>query len=269
MQPEIRYAKSGNVHIAYATVGKGPIDIVVAPGWLSNVGLIFENPLTASFYNRIASFARVIVFDKRGTGLSDKPGPMPTLEERMDDVRAVMESAGIDCAIPFGVSEGGSMSMLFAATYPEKTLALALYGSFAKRVWSPDYPWAPTPAQRQVFLDVIENHWHEDMDIRTIAPSVANDPVQVKFLGSYYRLSASPSAALELARLNTSIDVRHVLCCINVPTLVMHRTGDRDVNVEEGRWIASQIPGARFVELPGDDHLPFAGDTEPLLDSLE
>ena len=269
MNPQIRYAKSGDVHVAYVTAGKGPVDVIVAPGWLSNVGLIWDNPLIANYYERIASFSRMITFDKRGTGLSDKPGRMPNLEERMDDLRAVMEAAESECAVVFGVSEGGSLSMLFAATYPEKTRGLALYGTFAKRSWCPEYPWAPTPEQRQVFYDAIQNHWHEDMDLENIAPSIAKDPDQVRFLAHAMRLSASPSAALELARMNTEIDVRDILCCINVPTVVMHRTEDRDANVEEGRWIASQIANARFVELPGEDHLPFAGDSGPVLDVLE
>ena len=269
MHPQIRYAKSGDVHIAYVTAGKGPIDVVLAPGWLSNVGLLWDNPLTAAFNDRIASFSRLITFDKRGTGLSDRIGRMPTLEERMDDLRAVMADAGSESAVVFGVSEGGSMSMLFGATYPEKTRALVLYGTFAKRSWSADYPWAPTPEERQKFYDAIEHHWHEEMDLEQIAPSIAKDPEQVRFVANYMRMSGSPSAAMELARLNTQIDVRDVLCCINVPTLVLHRTGDLDANVEEGRWIASQIPGARFVELPGNDHLPFAGDFGPLLDAVE
>jgi len=269
MQPEIRYAKSGDIHVAYVTAGKGPVDMVVAPGWVSNVGLLWENPLLARFFNRLAEFSRVIVFDKRGTGLSDKPGRMPTLEERMDDLRAVMDDAGSESAVVFGMSEGGSMSMLFAATYPAKTRALILLGTFAKREWSPDYPWAPTPEQRQTFYDVIEKHWHEDMDLSVIAPSLASDPQQKKFFANYSRLSASPAAAMELARMNTNIDVRDVLCCISVPTLVIHRTHDADANVEEGRWIASQIADAKFVELPGIDHVPFAGDMDSILDAVE
>jgi len=269
VQPEIRYAKSGDIHVAYVVAGDGPVDIVCAPGWVSNVGLLLENPLTARFYNRLAQFSRLIIFDKRGTGLSDKPGRMPTLEERMDDLRAVMDHAGSESAYIFGMSEGGSMSMLFAATYPKKARGLILFGSFAKREWSEDYPWAPTPQQRQKFYDKVENHWHEDMDISTIAPSIASDPAQARFFAQYMRLSASPSAALELAKMNTGIDVRDVLGCISVPTLVLHRTHDGDAHVDEGRWIASQIPDAKFVELPGVDHIPYAGDMDTILDLVE
>jgi class 3 adenylate cyclase/pimeloyl-ACP methyl ester carboxylesterase len=269
VQPELRYAKSGDLSIAYQVIGDGPIDLVVSQGWVSNVGLIWDNPVLARFYGRLAEFSRLILFDKRGTGLSDRPGKMPTLEERMDDLRAVLDYAGSEDTSVFGLSEGGSMSLLFAATYPERTCKLVLFGPFARRAPADDYPWAPSAEARQRFYDAIQNRWHEDMDLHEIAPSIANDPQQVKFWANYMRMSASPSAALELAKMNTEIDVRNVLSSIRVPTLLLHRTGDRDANVEEGRWIASQIPNAIFKELPGSDHLPFVGDWETVVDNVE
>lgn len=269
MRPSIKYAKSGDLHIAYQVVGEGPFDLIVSQGWVSNIGLIWDNPLTAYFLSQLARFSRLIIFDKRGTGLSDRPGRMPTLEERMDDLRAVMQASGSEQASILGISEGASMSMLFAATYPEKVRSLALFGAFAKRVWSPDYPWAPTPEKRQVFFDTIENHWQDEMDLGVIMPSIGRSPEQTAFWSNFMRMSASPGAALELARLNTQIDVRDVLCCIGVPTLVLHRVGDRDASVEEGRWIASRIPGAKFVALPGEDHIPYAGNADEVIRELE
>jgi pimeloyl-ACP methyl ester carboxylesterase len=231
--PETHYAKSGNVNIAFQIVGEGPIDIVYVPGWVSHLEYAWESPLVANFYRRLASFSRLILFDKRGTGLSDQAANLPTLEQRMDDVRAVMEAADSARAVVFGMSEGGNMSMLFAATYPERTIALITFGVFAKRVWDPEYPWAPTPEQRQGFYDAIEKDWGGPIGIEDIAPSMAEDQNLRDWWAAYQRRSASPSAALALARMNTMIDVSNVLPAIHVPTLVLHRTGDRDANIEE------------------------------------
>ncbi len=271
MLPETRYARSGDVHIAYQVVGEGPTDLVFVPGWVSNVEVLWEEPRVARFLERLASFARVILFDKRGTGLSD-PVPedgLPTLEQRMDDVRAVMDAAGSARAALFGFSEGGSMSVLFAATYPERTLALVTFGIFASRVWSEDYPWAPTPEQREAWLSLIERDWGRDADLATLAPSVAEDAAFRRWFGRYMRLSASPRAAVALGRMNTRIDVRDVLPTIRVPTLVMHRRDDADARVEEARYIAARIPGARLVELDGADHLVFTGDADAVLGEIE
>jgi len=268
VRPPIHYARSGDVNIAYSTIGEGP-DLVIVAGWVSNIAAFWDNPLIAHFLERLSRFSRLILFDKRGTGLSDRNTKPPTLEERMDDVRAVMDAAGSERAALFGYSEGGSLCTLFAATYPERTRALILFGTFAKRVWSPDYPWAPTPEQRQKFFNQIADGWAADQDLYTIAPSIAADPVQRRLWADYCRMSASPAAALDLAKLNTQIDVRHVLPTIRVPTLVMHRTGDLDASVDEGRWIASQMPGGKFVELPGDDHVPFVGDSDAIIDEVQ
>jgi pimeloyl-ACP methyl ester carboxylesterase len=267
--PRTRYAKSGGLNIAYQVAGDGPLDLVYVAGWISNVELMWEEPAHAHVLGRLASFSRLIAFDKRGTGLSD-PVPLdrlPTLEERMDDVRAVLDAVGSERAAVFGFSEGGVMSALFAATYPERTVALALYGTFAKRIWSEDYPWAPTPEARQAELAQLERTWGDRMDLDQLAPT-ETDAFKNR-LATYFRRSASPGAALALLRMNTEHDIRHVLPTIRVPTLVLQRVDDRDVNVEEGRWIASRIPGAKYVELPGDSHTLWGGNTDEVVDELE
>ncbi len=267
--PVTKYAKSGDVNIAYQIVGDGPIDLVFVPGWVSHLEYMWEEPSVARFFNRLASFARVILFDKRGTGLSDQTTDLPTLEQRMDDVRAVMEAAQSERAAVFGMSEGGNMCVLFAATYPERTIALITFGVFAKRVWDPEYAGAPTPEERQKFYDALEHEWGGPLGIEDLAPSRANDESFREWWATYQRRSVSPRAALALARMNTLIDVRQVLPTIRVPTLVMHRVGDRDSKVEEGRYIASRIPGAKYIELPGEDHLIFAGNQDEVLHEVE
>jgi pimeloyl-ACP methyl ester carboxylesterase len=267
--PETRYAKSGDLNIAYQVVGEGPFDLVYVPGWISNVELMWEEPSHARLLRRLASFSRLILFDKRGTGLSD-PVPLdhlPTLEQRMDDVRAVMDAAGSERAAIFGSSEGGLMSVLFAATYPQRTQALVALGIYAKRIWSEDYPWAPRPEARAAEIESIERTWGGEMDISDLAPST-DDAFKQRAV-AYFRRSASPGLAVALLRMNTQIDVREVLPTIRVPTLILQRIGDRDVNVEEARWIAAQIPGARYVELPGDEHLIWAGDVDEVVDEVE
>jgi class 3 adenylate cyclase len=269
MTPDTRYAKSGEVNIAYQVVGDGPVDLVYVPGWVSHVELAWELPDLAAGFERLASFSRVILFDKRGTGMSD-PVPadeLPTLEQRMDDVRAVMDAVGSERAAIFGASEGGNMSMLFAATCPKRSAGLATFGCNAKRVWSPDYPWAPTPEERQKGFEHVEQQWVNGLDWEDMAPSL--DPSALAEISRYYRRAASPGAALALMKMNTYVDVRPVLPAISAPTVVMHRTDDRDVHVEEGRYIASQIPGARFVEFHGADHSWWTEDRDAILDEVE
>src|SRR5262245_1604754 len=268
-QPETRYAKSGDLNIAYQGVGDGPRDLSYVPGWISNVELNWEEPPLAHLLDRLAGFSRLILFDKRGTGLSD-PVPadrLPTLEERMDDVRAVLDAVGSRETAVFGFSEGGLMSVLFAATYPERTSALVLYGVFAKRLWSPDYLWAPKPDDRAHEISELERNWSAHMDLDDLVPS--EDEAFKDRLATYFRRSASPGAAAALMRMNTLLDVRDVLPTIQAPTLVLHRTYDRDASVEEGRWIASRIPGAKFVELPGDSHTLWAGEPDEIVDEIE
>jgi len=271
MQAETKYARSGDIHIAYQALGRGPLDLVYVPGWVSHVELAWEEPTHARFLRRFASFSRLIMFDKRGTGLSDRVpnDQLPTLEERMDDLRAVMDAVGSERAALLGISEGGNLCALFAATYPERTTALVMYGTFAKRIWSPDYPWAPTPEKREQEYAQVESEWGGLMDLAHYVPSKIDDEEFARRLATYMRRAASPGAAVALLRMNTQIDIRAILPTISVPTLVIHRTGDLDVNVEEGRWLAEQIAGARFVELSGDDHLPWVGDQDAILDEIQ
>ncbi len=269
MKPRTYYARSGLINIAYQVIGTGPIDIVYVPGWVSNIDLMWQNPELSSFLNSLAEIGRVILFDKRGTGLSDRVSDLSTLEERMDDIRAVMDAVNAEQAILFGHSEGGSASALFAATYPQRTKALITFGVFAKRRYSPDYPWAPTDTERQKVYDMIEANWGGgDMDLVSLAPSKANDSVFMEWLASYFRSGASPSAALVLTKMNTNVDIVNVLDKINVPTLLMQRTDDIDVKIEEGKYINKRIKNSNFVEFPGNDHLFWAGDTEPILTEM-
>ncbi len=270
-RPKTQYTKSGDANIAYQVVGQGPFDLIWVPGWISNVEESWEVPEYAHFLRRLASFSRLILFDKRGTGLSDRVSneKLPTLEQRMDDVRAVLEAAGSDQAAVFGSSEGGNLSVLFAATYPERVRALVLAAVYAKRTWSPDYPWAPTQEARERENELLEAEWGGEMDVNVLAPSALGDPALMRRLTDFFRRSASPGAAVALNRMNTDMDTRSVLPTISAPTLIVHRTGDLDVKIEEGRWIAGQIPGAQIVELPGDDHIIWVGDTDVLLDEVE
>jgi class 3 adenylate cyclase len=269
--PKVRYARSGEVNIAYQVVGEGPIDLVYVMGWVSHLEAFWMDPGQERFFRRLASFSRLILFDKRGTGLSDRVAihQLPTLEERMDDVRAVMDAVGSKQAALFGVSEGGPMCALFSATYPERTSALIMYGSYAKRVWDPEYPWAPTPEERQRWYDLLEQGWGGVVDINNLAPTAASDPTFREWWATYLRMSASPGAALALGRMNTEIDIRNVLPAIRVPTLIIHRVGDRDIDVGGARFMAERIPQAKYVELPGEDHLPFVGDQVSILDEVE
>ena len=269
--PETMYARSGDVNIAYQVIGDAPLDLVFVMGWVSHMEYFWREPRFARFLMRLASFSRLILFDKRGTGLSDRVpiNQLPTLEQRMDDVRAVMDAVGSERAALCGVSEGGPMCSLFAATYPEKTLALAMIGTYAKRVRDAEYPWGPTLEQREQFFEVMRDQWGGPVGIDERAPSVANDPEFREWWATYLRMGASPGAAVALTQMNAEIDVRNVLPSIRVPSLVIHRTDDQCLKVEEGRFVADRIPGAKFVEFPGNDHLPFVGDQDAILDEME
>ncbi|MGH7303115.1 MAG: adenylate/guanylate cyclase domain-containing protein, partial [Candidatus Rokuibacteriota bacterium] len=218
---------------------------------------------------RLASFSRMILIDRRGTGLSDRVSKPPTLEERMDDVRAVMDAAASQRAALFGVSEGGPMSLLFSATYPDRASALILYGSFARRAWATDYPWGRTEETSKSLIDMIEREWGSPVDIEIYAPSGAHDEAFRRWYANYRRFSASPGAAIAIRRMNMEIDVRHVLPTVRVPTPVLHAAGDRAVPIGHGRYLAEHIPGAKFVELPGEDHTPFFGTGETIVDEIE
>jgi class 3 adenylate cyclase len=271
--PKTRYARSGDANIAYQVAGDGPIDLVYVPGWVSNVETAWEDPNVSRFLQRLTSFSRVILFDKRGTGLSDSVPiyELPTLEQRMDDVRAVMDAVGSERAALFGASEGGVMCALFAATYPERTSALVIYGSYAKGIATDDYPQGLAPIEAlDEFIEALAELWDDAGGLLSIwAPSAGDDPVATAAFGRYLRSGASPSAVEALTRMNAMADVRHVLPAICVPTLVIHRAEDMIVSVEAGRDVAAMIRGARYVELPGEDHLWFHGDADAILDETE
>ncbi len=267
--PETHYARNGDVNIAYQVVGSGPRDLVFIMGWVSHLDYFWAEPSFARFLHHLASFSRLILIDKRGTGLSDRVTELPTLEQRMDDVRAVMDQVGSSYAALMGVSEGGPMCALFAATYPEKTRALVMVGTYAKRLWDPEYPWGPTREAREEFYRQIQEGWGGPIGIEDRAPSMAGDPAFRAWWATYLRMGASPGAALQLTKMNAEIDIRDILPSIRVPTLVLHRRHDRCLKVEEGRYVSSRIPGALFVELPGEDHLPFVGDQALMLDEIE
>src|SRR5436190_6295619 len=263
--PETRYAKNGDVHIAYQVTRTGPFDLVWAPGSVSNVEAQWELPEAPRFISRLASFCRLIRFDKRGTGLSDRAIGVPTLEERMDDVRAVLDAVGTQEAALFGMSEGGPMSILFAATYPERTRALVLYGAFAH---SPMWLSVP-PEQFEARMSMTEQAWGTGASVRRQAPSKASDEAFVRAFARWERLSASPAGASAIVRLNLDIDVRDLLGAIRVPTLVLHRTGDMAVPIQAGRYIGEHVPGAKFVELPGIDHAPILDYGDRLTKEME
>jgi pimeloyl-ACP methyl ester carboxylesterase len=270
--PPTRYAKSGDVSIAYQTLGEGPIDLVLVLGFATHVELQWEAPPFARFFERISSFSRLIVFDKRGTGLSDPVNEVPSLEQRIDDVRAVMDAAGSERAALFGISEGGPMSVLFAATHPARVSALVLHGAMGRTTEAPDYPWAsPADALRESAAEFIAPYWGQDAQgmVELFAPSFADDPRTVEFFARMERSAASPAMVAQIFEMFLDIDVRAILPTIRVPTLVLHRHGDRVVNRRAGRELAAQIPGARYVELPGIDHLPWAGDAEAVIGEIE
>jgi pimeloyl-ACP methyl ester carboxylesterase len=269
MTDQTRYALSGDISIAYRVAGEGPLDVVFVPGAFSHLEHMQLQPRVVRFTQRLASFARVITFDKRGTGLSDRVVAIPTLEQRMDDVRAVMDAVGSERAALIGVSEGGPMSMLFAATYPERTVALVLFGTFARGSWAEDYPWSPRAEEREASITAMRNAWGTGISIERFAPSLARDDAFREWWSALERTAMSPGAAVALARMNYEIDARHVVDAIRVPTLVLHRTGDRVVRVDHGRYIAERVSGAKFVELSGEDHVPIAGDMDRVLDEIE
>ena len=269
MPPETKFAKSGDVNIAYQVVGSGPRDLILVPGWMSNIEVFWEEPAVARFLRRLASFSRLILFDKRGTGLSDRLGDIPDLETRMDDVRAVMDAVGSDRAALCGYSEGGVMCMLFAATYPSRTTALITIGSFPRQKPGPGYPWGRPLDKQEEFLESIRTGWGGPVGLDIRAPSIANDERVRQWWARFLRMSASPAAALALTRMNYEIDVRHVLPAIRVPTLLLHSVGDLTVAVGASRYMAECIAGSKCVEFPSDDHLPWGADADAILDEIE
>jgi len=271
-EPETRYVKSADAHIAYQVVGDGPADLIVVRGYISHVEVAWESPALAAFYRRLASFCRLVLFDKRGTGLSDRvpEDRLPTLEQRMDDVRAVMEAVGSERAALLGASEAGPMCLLFAATYPERTLGLLLWGCFAHYDWRQSFIgryWGGATVDDA--LDRLEREWGDGGDLAAMAPSVAGDDAARRAWGRAQRLAATPTAARALLRMMLDVDVRPLLPSIRVPVVILHRSGDVAVDVSHSRYMAEHMPDARYVELPGCDHLPWIGDTEPFVAEIQ
>ena len=268
--PTTHYAKSGDLHIAYQVVGDGPFDLVYAPGFISHVEMNWESPYWTKVLGRLSRFCRVIIFDKRGTGLSDRVGGWPTLEERMDDIRAVMDAAGSERAALYGISEGGPMCMVFAALYPERTAALVLHGTGPRLVAGPDWPWGLSAEVAQPMLDAAESAWGSGTALSYFIQGLADDLRVREATGRFERFAASPGAARQLLEMNFHVDIRSVLPAISAPTLVVHRTGDYIVPVECGRYSAERIRGAALVELPGDFHLSARlGTEDDAIDAIE
>jgi pimeloyl-ACP methyl ester carboxylesterase len=270
LPPKTRYARStGGVSIAYQVVGDGPLDLVFIPGYVSNVEYYWEMPGTARALERLASFSRLIVWDKRGTGLSDPVAKPPTLDERSEDLRAVMDAAGSERAALFGISEGGPMGLLFSAAHPDRTVALILHGASPKFSASSDWPWGWSREEIDRRLDELERDWGEGALLDLFAPSRADDPAARQIWGRFQRTGASPAMGRAVYEALCELDCREVLPAIRVPTLIVHRTGDRVAKIEAARYMAEQIPGARLVELPGVDHSFTMGDWEPVVDEIE
>jgi class 3 adenylate cyclase len=270
MEQETRYARSEDgTNIAYQVHGEGSLDLVFVPGFVSHVELIWEDPTFARFLRRLESFSRLIVFDKRGQGLSDRLGRPPTLEESMDDLGTVMTAAGRERAAVFGISEGGPMSALFAATYPDRVSSLVLYGTYARMVRAPDHPEGISDRTLDRWGLMVREQWGGAVGIDLWAPTAAGDPEFEAAWARLLRQGTSPAGAIQLMELYREMDVRPALPAISAPTLVLHRADDRIVPARQGRYIAERIPNARYVELPGPDHLPIVGDQDALLDEVE
>lgn len=269
VRPETRYAKSGGVSIAYQVVGDGPFDLLLVHGFVSHLDVAWEEPHLAQFLNRLASFSRLIVFDKRGTGLSDPVNEPPAFAERMQDIRAVMDAVGSERAALFGISEGGPLSIVFACTYPERTTALIAYGSYARWMRDDDYPWGRTPEQFADFLAGIDRAWETGEWWIQHNPTALADERYRTWWARYLRAAASPGMATALVRMNSGIDVRDLLPAVSVPTLILHRTKESWFDVGNARYLAAHIAGAKLVELPGVDHVPWVGDAEAVLKEIE
>ena len=264
-----RYAKSGDVHIAYQVLGDGPLDLVFSPSPVSNLELVWEWPPFERFLRRLASFSRLILFDKRGTGLSDRVTDAATLEERMDDLRAVMDAAGSEQAAIFGTSEGGPLALLFTATYPSRVSSLVLYGSYAKSINSDDYHSGVDAGLFEAGMELMEKDWGDGALVDVFAPSVNDDEDFRRWWGRYERQSASPGAAVAIQRLNAELDVRAILPSVHVPTLILYRAGEFVAHVKGSKYLAEHIAGAEYVELDGVDYHPYVGDQDAILDRVE
>jgi pimeloyl-ACP methyl ester carboxylesterase len=269
MQPVTQYAKSGDLSIAYQVIGKGPIDLVIVPGWVSHIEIVWEEPEAAAFLRRLGNFSRLILFDKRGTGMSDPVTHAPPLDERMDDIRAVMDAAGSDRAALLGYSEGAPLALMFAATQPDRVSAVISYAGFARLLSAPDYAVGLSDEQFQLFFDGIGKVGTTGEFYDVVIPSRHGDEHFREWFARITRQSASPAMMALYMRANGSIDIRQLLQSIHVPTLVLHRAGDQLVPVGHGRYLAEHIPGAKYVELDGADHWPWWGDTDTVVAEVE
>ena len=269
MQPETQYAKSGPVSIAYQVVGEGPTDLILVPGFVSHVEVAWEEPRLAHFLSRLAAFSRLIVFDKRGTGMSDPVASPPSMDERMDDIRAVMDAAGSARATIFGISEGGTLSLLFSLAHGERTQGLVLYGSWARRLSAPDYPYGPSAEQLAAVVSGMDRAWASGAWWDGGRPSPSDDARHRKWWARYLRMAASPAMAQNAIRMNMRMDVRDLLPTIDKPTLILHRGGDTWIDVGHARYLAEHIPSATYVELTGSDHRPWLGDVDAIADEVE
>jgi pimeloyl-ACP methyl ester carboxylesterase len=269
--PKTRYVKSDDVYVAYQVVGDGPFDLLVVPGFVSNVEANWRNPDLSAYFRRLASFCRLILFDKRGTGMSDRGAQDFTLEQRMHDVQAILDAVGSKKAALFGHSEGGPMSLLYAATYPQRTSAVVLYGSYAKRSVAPDYPFGWNDQEWTRVLRDIEENWGSPNSLSVVDRTEKTGDVSLMAdrLAAYFRAAASPGAAAAIMRMNREIDVRHILPATRVPTLVLHCTGDPVIEIGHARYLAQKIPDAKLIELPGQDHIPWLGNRDAILDAVE
>jgi len=268
MLPDTHYVLTGGVSVAYQVVGDGPVDLVVVPGWLSNIEVFWEHPSVARFFRNLASFSRLILFDKRGTGLSDRITEAATLEERMDDVRAVMDAVDSSRSALFGYSEGAAMCALFAATYPDRTVALITYGGFSRRVQAPDYPWAPTKHEVVRSLEAMATNWGGPVGMDARMPSVAQDAMSRQWWAKYLRMSASLSAAVALSKANMEIDIRHILPSIRVPTLVLHGSKERHIPIGAARDLAESIPASKFTIVESMDHVPYFDGADEVVQQI-
>ena len=267
--PETRYVRSSGAYIAYRIMGSGPVDLVLLQGGFSHVELQLEEPSFARFLGRLASFSRLIVLDVRGTGLSDRTMHLPTLEEQVDDVLAVLDAVGCERAGLFGVGQGGVLACLFAAAHPGRATALVLFGTCARLIQAEGYPWGRAPEEFARLLQSTEQGWGQGVALPVLAPSMAGDEPFQRWFAKLERLGASPGNMLALLHLHRDVDIRHVLPAIRVPALVMHRVGDAYREVGHARYLAAHIPGVKLVELPGRDHLPYVGDQNSVLDEVE
>jgi class 3 adenylate cyclase len=265
-----RYARNGDARIAYQVIGDGPFDLIVVPGFVSNVEYLWEIPGVAAVIERFASYARLITWDKRGTGLSDPLLRLPPLEERMDDMLAVLDAAGSEQAALFGVSEGGPLSILFTATHPQRVSSLVTYGAAPRMAWAPDYTWGIRPElYNEAAKEAVRDGWGDGVLLELFAPCCADDERMREVWGTFQRLGASPSMGVATLEAMLEIDVRDILPSVRVPTLLIHRAGDRAIPAKSSRFMSERIPNAEYVELEGEDHLWFVGDVDAIFDEVE